>query len=101
MIAIETDAVARLPGGPIAYTLRRSPRSRGLRVVIHPDRGMVVTVPLVTYGVTRYMLLVMVEGHGEAPEKLLVSDRLLVGTAALWLALCVAILYTKINIFAG
>ena len=37
--ATETDAVARLPGGPIAYTLRRSPRSRGLRVVIHPDRG--------------------------------------------------------------
>ena len=48
MAATETDAVARLPGGPIAYTLRRSPRSRGLRVVIHPDRGMVVTVPLAT-----------------------------------------------------
>src|SRR4029077_10938726 len=46
--ATETDAVAKLPGGPIAYTLRRSPRSRGLRVVIHPDRGMVVTVPLAT-----------------------------------------------------
>ena len=46
--ATETDAVAQLPGGPIAYTLRRSPRSRGLRVVIHPDRGMVVTVPLAT-----------------------------------------------------
>jgi predicted metal-dependent hydrolase len=46
VIATETDAVARLPGGPIAYTLRRSPRSGGLRVVIHPDRGMVVTVPL-------------------------------------------------------
>ena len=41
----ETAAVARLPGGPLAYTLRRSPRSRGLRVVIHPDRGVVVTVP--------------------------------------------------------
>lgn len=41
----ETAAVAQLPGGPIAYTLRRSPRSRGLRVVIHPDRGVVVTVP--------------------------------------------------------
>ncbi len=48
MIATETEAVARLPGGPVAYTLRRSPRSRGLRVVIHPDRGMVVTVPLAT-----------------------------------------------------
>ena len=34
-----------LVGGPLAYTLRRSPRSRGLRVVIHPDRGVVVTVP--------------------------------------------------------
>jgi predicted metal-dependent hydrolase len=43
--AIETSAVARLPGGPLAYTLRRSTRSRGLRVVIHPDRGVVVTVP--------------------------------------------------------
>jgi len=43
--AIETPAVARLPGGPLGYTLRRSPRSRGLRVVIHPDRGVVVTIP--------------------------------------------------------
>ncbi|MEP6638095.1 MAG: SprT family zinc-dependent metalloprotease [Chloroflexota bacterium] len=42
----ETPSVARLPGGPLPYTLRRSPRSRGLRVVIHPDRGVVVTVPL-------------------------------------------------------
>src|SRR6186997_403999 len=42
--ATETPAVARLPGGALPYTLRRSPRSRGLRVVIHPDRGVVVTV---------------------------------------------------------
>ena len=41
----ETLVVARLPGGSLAYTLRRSPRSRGLRVVIHPERGVVVTVP--------------------------------------------------------
>jgi hypothetical protein len=39
------SAVARLPGGALPYTLRRSPRSRGLRVVIHPDRGVVVTIP--------------------------------------------------------
>jgi len=41
----ELASIAQLPGGPLAYTLRRSPRSRGLRVVIHPDRGVVVTVP--------------------------------------------------------
>jgi predicted metal-dependent hydrolase len=45
VIATESEAVARLPGGAVPYTLRRSPRSRGLRVVIHPARGVVVTVP--------------------------------------------------------
>ncbi|HEX5147507.1 MAG TPA: SprT family zinc-dependent metalloprotease [Candidatus Limnocylindrales bacterium] len=45
MTVTETAAVMHLPGGPLEYTLRRSPRSRGLRVVIHPERGVVVTVP--------------------------------------------------------
>jgi predicted metal-dependent hydrolase len=44
--ATETAALVRLPGGALSYTLRRSPRSRGLRVVIHPERGVVVTVPV-------------------------------------------------------
>ncbi len=43
--AMEAPAIAPLPGGPLPYTLRHSPRARGLRVVIHPDRGVVVTVP--------------------------------------------------------
>ena len=45
MTVTETAATLHLPGGSLDYTLRRSPRSRGLRVVIHPDRGVVVTVP--------------------------------------------------------
>ena len=44
-IATESAAVARLPGGDLPYTLRRSPRARRLRVMIHPDRGVVVTLP--------------------------------------------------------
>ena len=55
---------------------------------------------LVTYGVVRYLLLVTVEGEGEAPEKLLVTDRILLGTAALWVACCVLVIYTKIQLFA-
>ena len=35
-----------LPGGRLAYVLRRSPRSRGLRVTLDPRRGVVVSVPL-------------------------------------------------------
>lgn len=43
--ATETTAVVRLPGGDLPYTLRRSPRASRLRVTIHPERGVVVTVP--------------------------------------------------------
>lgn len=43
--ATERTAAARLPGGELAYTLRRSPRATRLRVTIHPRRGIVVTVP--------------------------------------------------------
>ena len=41
----ETEALARLPGGELRYVLRRSPRSRRLRVTIVPDRGVVVSIP--------------------------------------------------------
>ena len=60
---------------------------------------LVVTVPLVTFGVTRYMLLVMVRGAGEAPEKLLVTDRGLLVAAILWAVLCVAIIYSRVKLF--
>ena len=43
--ATETEALARLPGGELRYMLRRSPRSRRLRVTILPDRGVVVSIP--------------------------------------------------------
>ena len=41
----ETPALARLPGGDLPYLLRRSPRATRLRVTVHPERGVVVTVP--------------------------------------------------------
>jgi predicted metal-dependent hydrolase len=43
--AMEAPAIADLPGGPLPYLLRHSPRARTFRVVIHPDRGVVVTLP--------------------------------------------------------
>jgi predicted metal-dependent hydrolase len=46
----EAPAVAALSGGPLPYTLRHSPRARGLRVVIHPERGVLVTVPATRTG---------------------------------------------------
>ena len=50
--ATEAAAIAPLAGGPLPYTLRHSPRARGLRVVVHPYRGVVVTVPATRAGRT-------------------------------------------------
>jgi hypothetical protein len=47
---VESPAVARLPGGDLAYTLRRSARARRLRVTIDPRRGVIATVPGVRTG---------------------------------------------------
>ncbi len=52
----ETTERVRLAGGPLDYTLRRSPRARTLRVLIHPDRGVVVTIP----ATARRVLLVVI-----------------------------------------
>ena len=43
--ATETAARVRLPGGELAYTLRRSTRARHLRVTVDPRRGVVATIP--------------------------------------------------------
>lgn len=42
----ETLCQVELPGGPLQYTLRRSPRAHLLRVLVHPVRGVVVTLPV-------------------------------------------------------
>jgi predicted metal-dependent hydrolase len=42
----ELAASLDLPGGSIPYLIRRSPRSRRLRVTIDPERGVVVSLPL-------------------------------------------------------
>jgi predicted metal-dependent hydrolase len=44
-VATETAQQIELPGGSLAYTLRRSRRARRLRLVVDPVRGVVVTIP--------------------------------------------------------
>jgi 4-hydroxybenzoate polyprenyltransferase len=61
--------------------------------------SLVLTVPLVAYGIMRYMLLVMVHGEGDAPERLLVSDPILIAIVITWVLLCVGIIYGDVHIF--
>ena len=53
---------------------------------------MMLTVPIVAYGVFRYLYLLYVGGQGGAPETMLVTDRPLLASAAAW-AIVSAILF--------
>jgi 4-hydroxybenzoate polyprenyltransferase len=57
------------------------------------DHRMMLTVPIVAYAVFRYLHLVYQRGQGGAPETMLLSDRGLIGSVALWGLLCAAIFY--------
>ena len=52
------------------------------------------TLPLVLYGIFRYLYLVHQKDRGDSPTDVLLTDRPLLATVALWVALVIAIVYT-------
>jgi len=56
------------------------------------NHAMMLTIPLVGYGLFRYMFLVHVRDLGENPEDILLTDRPLIATVMLWLVVSVVIL---------
>ncbi len=54
---------------------------------------LMVTIPLVIYGIFRYLYLVRVQGLGGSPEEILLADAPILTTVALWGVLSVGILY--------
>ena len=54
---------------------------------------LMLTIPLVIYGIFRYLYLVRIGGLGGSPEEVLVGDPPLLATIALWAAVSIGILY--------
>jgi len=63
------------------------------------NHAMMLTIPVVLYGVFRYLYLVQVRGIGESPEEVLLTDRSLAGAVAIFLLFSAAILY--LPLFSG
>jgi 4-hydroxybenzoate polyprenyltransferase len=57
------------------------------------DHSMMLTIPLVVYGLFRYLYLVQVKRQGGAPEDLLLTDPGMLGTAVAWVVVSVIVLY--------
>ena len=56
------------------------------------NHAMMLTIPFIAYGLFRYLLLVYQRNLGETPEDVLLTDRPIQATVALWLATAVAVL---------
>jgi len=56
-------------------------------------RWMMITIPLVVYGVSRYAQLLYVREEGERPEKIVTTDKPLIITMFLWGLIVIGILY--------
>ncbi|MFH0821172.1 MAG: decaprenyl-phosphate phosphoribosyltransferase [Pseudomonadota bacterium] len=56
---------------------------------------MMFTIPLVTYGIFRYMYLVYHLDSGGSPTDMLLNDPPLLSCTILWLAACVLIIYVR------
>lgn len=57
------------------------------------NHSMMLTIPFVIYGLFRYLYLVRVKQIGGAPEEILLTDRHMQGTIALWSLTVILILY--------
>ena len=57
------------------------------------EKWLMVTIPVVIYGVMRYLHLIYEKNQGESPAKILTSDRPMLITVAIWGLMVVTILY--------
>ena len=56
---------------------------------------LIWTLPLVLYGIFRYLYLVHQKEEGGSPTKVLLNDRPILATVALWAASVIALIYHK------
>ncbi len=76
-----------IPRGKVLTLMADLPRT------LISEKLLMITVPLVVYGVMRYLQLIYEKNEGESPERILLSDKPLMTTIAIWGILVIGILY--------
>jgi len=57
------------------------------------DKWLMITIPIVIYGIMRYLRIIQTGAKAESPEKVLLSDKPLLASVLLWGLLIVGIIY--------
>jgi len=60
---------------------------------LRSPKWMMLTIPIVIYGVARYLYIIYEKEEGESPERVLLSDRSLLYTILIWGILVIGIIY--------
>ncbi len=68
-------------------------------VTIQANETFLLTILPVSFGIARYLLLIIVRTEGEDPDDMITRDGPLIATILTWALLCVAILYLNVRIF--
>lgn len=74
------------------------PRVLGILNVIFSQRGteakyLMATIPVVIYGVMRYLYVIYEKREGESPERVLLTDKPLLSAVIIWVLMVIGIIY--------
>ncbi len=81
------------------FTFQTSPVAEDLPLegilpsILRSPKLMMLTIPVVIYGVARYLYIIYEKKEGESPERILLSDMPMLATVILWGLMVFAIIY--------
>jgi 4-hydroxybenzoate polyprenyltransferase len=81
------------------FTFQISPQETSSKLldflpsILKSPKWMMLTIPLVIYGVARYLYVIYETEEGESPERVLLSDKPLLFTVLLWSSFVLAVVY--------
>jgi 4-hydroxybenzoate polyprenyltransferase len=61
--------------------------------ILSSPKWMMTTIPVVIYGVARYLYVIYEKEDAESPERVLLSDKALLSAVVIWVAMVTTILY--------
>lgn len=65
------------------------------------NKLLMITIPVTIFGIMRYQSLIFKEQSAEAPERLLLTDRALIASVVVWVALVIWILYGGVATYSS
>lgn len=65
------------------------------------NKLLMITIPVTIFGIMRYQSLIFKERAAEAPEKVLLTDKALIASIAIWVGLVIWILYGGVATYSS